>query len=284
MLNQLLQRVWNRSDPAHTVTRLSDQRNLTVAPVTDGHVLTLIQRMMGAGKSIWCRFQRSAGHDRSGFQRPRTNPAKPKNTGSLARLPGWFIHAQISCNNPNGDQNRQPLGQGIRFTDQSRQAKDRPDGKQRLVHGAIYEVHLGNQLELTTHKPEQVTAHFLNSMAEHYDSVFVRQGNQLSQTNLLFTTRRSVRFGTLSKSRREMELQRKKLDRWLCGSPPPRSFWPKAIRPLAVKNALRRRGYEARPGRRIPMAVRHQPVGELDHRRQRGRQRVYSFPSVLSAS
>lgn len=180
MLNQLLQRVWNRSDPANALTRLSEQRNLTVEPVTDNHVLTLIQRMMGAGKSsfgaVFSIRQATTEAYFNDYVRKRPNR---KTMALWHDCPNGLSTLQADGETRTATRVRQPFGQGIRFTDQFRQAIT---GQQRIVYGAICEVHLGNQLELTPHKPEQITPLFLNSLDEHYDSVFVRQDKRL-QTN-----------------------------------------------------------------------------------------------------
>ncbi len=180
MLNQLLQRVWNRSDPAHALARLSEQRDVTVVPITDGHVLTLIQRMMGAGKSnfgaVFSVRQATTEEDFNAHVRKRPNR---KTLALWHDCPDGLSMLQPDGVIRTAAKVRQPFGQGIRFTDQFRQARLWPDGRQRIVYGAICEVHLGNQLELTTHKPEQVTPLFLNSLDDHYDSVLVRQDNPL---------------------------------------------------------------------------------------------------------
>ncbi|WP_018618929.1 hypothetical protein [Spirosoma luteum] len=180
MLNQLLQRVWNRPDPVNTLTRLSEQRNLTVAPVTDGHVLTLIQRMMGTGESSFSAvFSVRQATTEAAFNAYVRNRSNRKTLALWHDCPDGLSILQPDGAIKTAARVRQPFGQGIRFTDQFRQAKGWPDGQRRIVYGAICEVHLGNQLELTTHKPEQGTPLFLNSLDEHYDSVFVRQGNRL---------------------------------------------------------------------------------------------------------
>ncbi|WP_020606083.1 hypothetical protein [Spirosoma spitsbergense] len=186
MLNQLLQRVWSRSNPANALTHLSGQRNITVEPVTDSHVLTLIQRMMGAGKSnfgaVFSVRQATTDAAFNAYVRKRPNR---KTLALWHDCPDGLRMLQPGGVTRTAVKGRQPFGQGIRFTDQFKQASLWPDSQQRIVYGAICEVHLGNQLELTMHKPEQVTPLFLNSLDDHYDSVFVRQDNQLKTSEFI---------------------------------------------------------------------------------------------------
>lgn len=180
MLNQLLQRVWNRSDPAHTLTRLSEQRNVSVAPVTDNHVLTLIQRMMGTGKNTFgAVFSVRQATTEAAFNAHVRRRPNRRTLALWHDCPDGLSMLQPDAAIRTAPKVRQPLGQGIRFTDQFREGKGWPDGKQRIVYRAICEVHLGNQLELTTHKPELATPLFLNSLDDHYDSLLVRQDNPL---------------------------------------------------------------------------------------------------------
>ena len=123
MLNQLLQRVWSRSDPAQALTRLSEQRNITVEPVSDSHVLTLIQRMMGTGKSdfgaVFSVRQATTEATFNAYVRKRPN----RKTLAL-----WHDCPDgLSMLRPDGatrtmTKARQPFGQGIRFSDQFKQA------------------------------------------------------------------------------------------------------------------------------------------------------------------
>ena len=186
MLNQLLQRVWNRSDPANALTYLSTQRNVTVEPVSDRHVLTLIQRMMGAGKNNFGAVfsVRQATTEAAFNAYVRTRPNR-KTLALWHDCPDGLSMLQTDGATRTAAKVRSPFGQGIRFTDKFRQADLWPHGQQRIVYGAICEVHLGNQLELTMHKPEQVAPLFLNSLDEYYDSVFVRQDNRLQTSEFI---------------------------------------------------------------------------------------------------
>jgi poly [ADP-ribose] polymerase len=186
MLNQLLQRVWSRSDPATALTRLSEQRNLTVEPVTDSHVLTLIQRMMGGGKpGFGAVFSVRQVTTEAAFNAHVRNRPNRKTLALWHDCPDGLSMLQPDRATRTAAKARPPFGQGIRFTDQFRQARLWPDDRQRIVYGAIYEVHLGNQLELTTHKPEQAAPLFPNSLDDQYDSVFVRQSNRLQANEFI---------------------------------------------------------------------------------------------------
>lgn len=184
MLNQLLQRVWSRSDPANTLTRLSEQRDVAVDPVSDNHVLTLIQRMMGAGTTIEAVFSVRHTHAESAFN---TYLRKQANRKTLALWHDGHEAIPLLQMDETTSAQRQPFGHGIHFTDRlapsAKAASPKGFGwrsgqKQETV-GILYEVHVGNQLQLIQHKPQAAPFGLLNTLDERYDSVLVRRPDGL---------------------------------------------------------------------------------------------------------
>ena len=166
ILNQLLQRVWNR--PAPII--LADQRDMTIEPVLDSHVLTLIQRMMGTGApKIDSAFSvRHAITEAAFTAYVRQQPNRKTLALWYNSAGGWplGLHLAKAAN---------PLsGTGISFTDQFNKLPDGSlkngsgwnKGGKRETYLAIYEVHVGNQSgpiqhEFVAHNPAQCTIRYI---------------------------------------------------------------------------------------------------------------------------
>ncbi|GAB2518212.1 hypothetical protein GCM10027085_04850 [Spirosoma aerophilum] len=168
----------------------SESMKLTIEPVLDRHVLTLIKRMMGsnADKFDSAFTVRHAINDAifDTHVRQQTN-RKTVALWHSNRNANWLSMLKTSptLSPVNAVGTGKSDGYGIHFVDQfsqspddaSRQGSDWSSGLPGEDYLAIYEVHVGQQLELSHHeiKDVQLTADVLKYKGRAYDSVFVRQ-------------------------------------------------------------------------------------------------------------
>lgn len=190
MINQLLQRVWNRSDPANTLQVLSEQQNLTTEPVTDPHVLRLIRRMMVTGAQ---QFEAAYSARNAATETAFSSHLRHQRYRNTLAL--WHQSAPDASSLKPGSM-PYPLPKGrtsprksdeIWFSDQLpvqlHSAWNRNRKHERYL--AIYEVQVGHALETSPHDFERLTAtdFFLNNADTACNSVCIRppdgqRGNQ----------------------------------------------------------------------------------------------------------
>lgn len=173
-----------------------ESMKLTIEPVLDSHVLTLIKRMMGtdADKFDSAFTVRHAIND-AVFD---TYVRQQKNRRTVAlwhsnRSENWLSMLKTSptLSPANAMSASQSAGYGIHFVDPfnkasddaSRQSTSLPDDD----YLAIYEVHVGQQLDLSPDqiKDVQLTADVLKYKGKAYDSVFVRRSEGQQQSEFI---------------------------------------------------------------------------------------------------
>ena len=179
---------------------LLDALNLTVDSVTDRQILTFIRRMMGmdANKFDAAFSVRQAATDEAFDTYVRQQ--KNRKTHLLwhgSRSENWLsiLKTGLVLRPANAVITGKMFGHGIYFADQFSKSLNYTslpgslwaDGQQQEGYLAIYEVHVGNQLELTQHEPRhmQLDADALNRMDTQYDSVFARRGVSLQKNEFI---------------------------------------------------------------------------------------------------
>ncbi len=179
---------------------LLDGLNLTVDPVTDRQILSFIRRMMGADANKFdAAFSvRQAATDATFDTYVRQQ--KNRKTHLLwygSRSENWLsiLKTGLVLRPANAVITGRLFGHGIYFADQfskslnytSLHGSAWANGQQPEGYLAIYEVHVGNQLELTQHEPQhmRLNADALNRMDTRYDSVFARRGASLQKNEFI---------------------------------------------------------------------------------------------------
>ncbi len=179
---------------------LLESMNLTVEPVTDSHVLKLIKRMMGTDADKFdAAFSVHHAETDAAFD---AYVKRQPNRKTLAlwhgsRSENWLsiLKTGLMLRPANAVITGKMFGYGIYFADQfskslnytSLHGSSWANGRQSEGYLAIYEVHVGNQLELTRHEPKhmQLDANALTQMNSRYDSVFARQGISLQKNEFI---------------------------------------------------------------------------------------------------
>lgn len=179
---------------------LLDALNLTADPVTDRQILSFIRRMMGADANKFdAAFSvRQAATDVAFDTYVRQQ--KNRKTHLLwhgSRSENWLsiLKKGLVLRPANTVITGKMFGHGIYFADQfnkslnytSLQGSVWANGQQQEGYLAIYEVHVGNQLELSQHEPRhmQLDADALNRMDTGYNSVFARRGVSLQKNEFI---------------------------------------------------------------------------------------------------
>ncbi|GAB3772164.1 hypothetical protein GCM10028818_12040 [Spirosoma horti] len=179
---------------------LLESMNLTVEPVTDSHILTLIKKMMGADASKFdAAFSvRHAATD-AAFEH-YVRQQKNRKTLPLwhgSRSENWLsiLKTGLMLRPANAIITGKMFGYGIYFADQFSKSLNYTslngsvwaNGRQNEAYLAIYEVHVGEQLALTQHEPQHMTldADALKRLDARYDSVFARQGVSLQKNEFI---------------------------------------------------------------------------------------------------
>ncbi len=170
-------------DEAKPVTPLESMK-LTIEPVADTHVLSLIKRMMGtdAAKLESAFTVRHAIND-AVFN---TYVRQQRNRKTVAlwhsnRSDNWLdmLKTNPTLSPVSTIKTGRGSGYGIHFVDQLSKSSDESfqQGQANEDYLAIYEVHVGEQLELSQQEIRhvQLTADVLKYKDTQYDSVFVRQ-------------------------------------------------------------------------------------------------------------
>lgn len=186
--------------PNQAPPTLLDSMNLTIEPETDNHVLKLIKKMMGADATKFdAAFSvRHAATDAAFNEYVRKQP----NRKTLAlwhgsRSENWLsiLKNGLVLRPANAVITGKMFGYGIYFADQFSKSLNYTslngsvwaNGRQQEGYLAIYEVHVGEQLELTRHEPThmQLDANALKRLDTRYDSVFARQGVSLQKNEFI---------------------------------------------------------------------------------------------------
>ena len=186
--------------PEQAQPTLLESMNLTIDPVTDSHVLTQIQRMMGsdADKFDVAFSVRHAATEAAFDAYVRQQP----NRKTLAlwhgsRSENWLsiLKTGLVLRPANAVITGKMFGYGIYFADQFSKSLNYTslhgsvwaNGRQREGYLAIYEVHVGNQLEVSRHEPRhmQLDADRLKRIDIQHDSVFARQGVSLQKNEFI---------------------------------------------------------------------------------------------------
>lgn len=179
---------------------LLESMNLTVEPVTDSHILTLIKKMMGANASKFdAAFSiRHAATD-AAFE-DYVRQQKNRKTLPLwhgSRSENWLsiLKTGLMLRPANAIITGKMFGYGIYFADQFSKSLNYTslngsvwaNGRQNEAYLAIYEVHVGEQLTLTQHEPQHMTldADALKRLDTRYDSVFAQQGVSLQKNEFI---------------------------------------------------------------------------------------------------
>lgn len=179
---------------------LLDSLNLAIEPVTDAHIITLIKRMMGtdAVKFDAAFSVRHTATDAAfdAYVRQQKN----RKTMALwhgSRSENWLsiLKTGLLLRPANAVITGKMFGYGIYFADQFSKSLNYTslngsvwaNGRQSEGYLAIYEVHVGEQLELTKHEPShmQLDINALKQLDPQYDSVFARQGVSLQKNEFI---------------------------------------------------------------------------------------------------
>lgn len=179
---------------------LLDSLNLAIEPVTDTHIIKLIKRMMGSDalKFDAAFSVRHAATD-AAFD-AYVGQQKNRKTMALwhgSRSENWLsiLKTGLLLRPANAVITGKMFGYGIYFADQfsksinytSLNGSVWANGRQSEGYLAIYEVHVGEQLELTKHEPGhmQLDINALKQLGPQYDSVFARQGVSLQKNEFI---------------------------------------------------------------------------------------------------
>lgn len=183
--------------------------NLTVEPVADAHVITLIRRMMGGDAH---KFDAAFSVCDAATEVPfNTYLRQQPNRQTMAlwhgsRSENWSGHPRsdhawlsilktgLGLRPVNTVIRDNVFGNGIYFTDQFSGSVNYTsltgsvwDNRRQERYLAIYEVHVGNQLNVSEHEDwhMQLDATLLKAKGPYYDSVFGKQGVSLQQNEFV---------------------------------------------------------------------------------------------------
>lgn len=179
---------------------LLETLNLTVQPVTDKRVLTLIKRMMGTDADKFdgaFSVQQSVTQGQfDTYVSQRPNP-KTQLLWHGSRSENWMsiLKTGLVLRPANAVITGKMFGYGIYFADQFSKSLNYTSlhgsvwarGRQQEGYLAIYEVHVGEQLTLTQHEHwhMQLDRQKLNAIDEKYDSVFAQRGVSLLKNEFI---------------------------------------------------------------------------------------------------
>lgn len=181
----------SQENPDQTPASLLEMMNLTVEPVTDKRVLTLIKRMMGADADKFdAAFSVSQAHTQATFEAYVGHSPTPK-TQLLwhgSRSENWLsiLKTGLVLRPTNAVITGKMFGYGIYFADQFSKSLNYTslhgsvwaNGKQKEGYLGIYEVHVGKQMKVIKHKAEHMNlnSEALKKINPAYDSVFAQRG------------------------------------------------------------------------------------------------------------
>ncbi len=174
--------------------------NLSVEPITDTRVLKLIKLMMGTdADKLDAAFSVSKHDTETAFNTFVARQANKK-TQLLwhgSRSENWIsiLKTGLVLRPANAIISGKMFGYGIYFADQFSKSLNYTslhgsvwaNGKQREGYLAIYEVHVGKQLEVDTHESwhSRLDTDQLKAIDETYDSVFAQRGVSLLKNEFI---------------------------------------------------------------------------------------------------
>lgn len=190
----------SQTSPDHLQPTLLESMNLTVEPVTDQRVITLIQRMMGLDANKFdAAFSIRQAVTEAAFNAHISQSVNPK-TQLLwhgSRSENWMsiLRTGLLLRPANAVITGKMFGYGIYFADQfskslnytSLQGSAWANGRQKEGYLAIYEVHVGHQLVLTRHENwhMKLDAGALAQINPTYNSVYARRGFSLQKNEFI---------------------------------------------------------------------------------------------------
>ncbi|RAK02726.1 poly [ADP-ribose] polymerase [Larkinella arboricola] len=190
----------SQESPDQTPASLLEMMNLTVEPVTDKRVLTLIKRMMGSDADKFdAAFSVSQAHTQAAFEAHVGSSSTPK-TQLLwhgSRSENWLsiLKTGLVLRPTNAVITGKMFGYGIYFADQFSKSLNYTslhgsvwaNGKQREGYLGIYEVHVGKQMKVTRHEPQHMNLdqEALKRINPRYDSVFAQRGESLLKNEFI---------------------------------------------------------------------------------------------------
>ncbi|GAB4027745.1 ADP-ribose polymerase [Spirosoma gilvum] len=188
------------TSPEEAQPTLLESMNLTIEPVSDDTILKQIKRMMGSDAAKFdAAF--SVQHtltDKSFEAYVHQQP----NRKTLAlwhgsRSENWLsiLKTGLVLRPANAVITGKMFGYGIYFADQFSKSLNYTslsgsvwaNGRQREAYLAIYEVHVGNQLEISRHESKHMSldADALKRIDPSYNSVFAKQGVSLQKNEFI---------------------------------------------------------------------------------------------------
>ncbi|GAB3969083.1 hypothetical protein GCM10028806_14500 [Spirosoma terrae] len=179
---------------------LLESMNLSVEPVTDKRVLTLIKQMMGSDADKFDAAFSVRHHRTQPAFDTYVDQAKNKKTQLLwhgSRSENWLsiLRTGLVLRPANAVITGKMFGYGIYFADQfskslnytSLHGASWANGRQKEAYLGIYEVHVGKQLEITQHAAsyQQLDSDALAKLDPAYDSVFAKRGASLQKNEFI---------------------------------------------------------------------------------------------------
>lgn len=179
---------------------LLEAMNLTVEPVTDKRVLTLIKQMMGPDADKFdAAFSVCQASTQAAFDAHVGQARKPK-TQLLwhgSRSENWMsiLKTGLVLRPANAVITGKMFGYGIYFADQFSKSLNYTslhgsvwaNGRQKEAYLGIYEVHVGEQMIVKEHevKYQQLDSDALKRINPTYDSVFAQRGVSLLKNEFI---------------------------------------------------------------------------------------------------
>ncbi len=173
---------------------LLESLNLTVEPVTDKRVLTLIERMMGRDADKFdAAFSVRQAATQTAFEQYVSGRVNRK-TQLLwhgSRSENWLsiLKTGLLLRPANAVITGKMFGYGIYFADQFSKSLNYTslhgsvwaNGNQKEAYLGIYDVHVGRQMVVTQHeaKYQQLDGNGLKRLSPNYDSVYAQRGVSL---------------------------------------------------------------------------------------------------------
>ncbi|MEZ0487002.1 ADP-ribose polymerase [Fibrella aquatica] len=188
------------NSPEAAAPSLLDALGLTVEPVTDDRVLTLIRRMMGSDAAKFdAAFSVQQTHTEASFTK-HVATANNKKTQLLwhgSRSENWLsiLKSGLVLRPTNAVITGKMFGYGIYFADQFSKSLNYTSlsgsvwagGRQREAYLAIYEVHVGKQFVVNEHETwhYNLTGEVLQRRNPNLDSVYAQRGKSLLKNEFI---------------------------------------------------------------------------------------------------
>ncbi|ARK10182.1 ADP-ribose polymerase [Fibrella sp. ES10-3-2-2] len=188
------------TSPEQAAPSLLDSLGLTMEPVTDGRILTLIKRMMGNDAHKFdAAFSVQQALTEAAFAKHMAT-AKTKKTQLLwhgSRSENWLsiLKSGLVLRPTNAVITGKMFGYGIYFADQFSKSLNYTSlsgsfwagGRQREAYLAIYEVHVGKQFVIHEHEAwhYSLTSDTLAKHGASFDSVYAQRGKSLLRNEFI---------------------------------------------------------------------------------------------------